>query len=113
MKHMFPAYPAGVGGVALLLLRASAAAGLLSVYSPGVAASMLLTTLAIAVVLGVATRVAASFGAVIALFVLGDGAIDLPHVTSFLDAAALALIGPGALSIDAIRFGRKTIHFPG
>ncbi|MBC9034443.1 hypothetical protein IAG41_18805 [Sphingomonas sp. JC676] len=33
-----------------------------------------------------------------------------PHV---LDAAALALIGPGAFSIDARLFGRRTMHLPG
>jgi hypothetical protein len=29
-----------------------------------------------------------------------------------LDAAALALIGPGAYSLDAQRFGRQTFRLP-
>ena len=32
--------------------------------------------------------------------------------SSSLDAAALAMLGPGAYSLDARRFGRRVIHFP-
>ena len=45
---------------------------------------------------------------------LGPGTSNLIHITTVIDAAALALIGPGAYSLDARLFGRRvTVIAPG
>jgi putative oxidoreductase len=115
MKHDFSAYPAGVAGLALLLLRCSAAAFLLSAFPSLLTAppwpALVLCTIAVAIMLGTLTRIAASLCAAVAVIMLVmPGMRAIAGVPSLLDAAALAMIGPGAFSIDARRFGRRTIH---
>lgn len=116
MKHLFSAFPDGLAGVALLLLRGSLA--LFLVMTPVGALSLplwlffLLGLAAIALSIGVATRILAGLCAVAgAVVVLHMGsAMAMPFVTQAIDAAALALIGPGAFSVDARLFGRRTFH---
>ncbi len=118
MKQLFSAYPAGLAGAALLLFRfslglflATSASEILSLnHWP----ALLLDGLAIMLGFGIATRSVAGFvavGAAIALLLgaCATPALLLPHA---IDAVALALIGPGAFSIDARLFGRATIHLP-
>ncbi len=65
--------------------------------------------------IGFATRFSAS-AYVLCLIVslLLTGAAPTLHVVSHvLDAVALALIGPGTFSIDALIFGRRTLRLPG
>ena len=64
--------------------------------------------------LGIFTPILAALGCV---FELVSG-VFMNHqsiVAAFscsLDAAALAMLGPGAYSLDARRFGHRVIHFP-
>lgn len=118
MKQLFSAYPAGLAGAALLLFRcslalflATSASGLLSLsHWP----ALLLDAFAIALLLGIATRTVAGLAAAGAATALLLGACGAPALlaTHAIDAAALALIGPGAFSLDSRLFGRSTIRLP-
>ena len=111
----FLEYPAGAGGAALLLLRASTALLLVvvlgdlhHVISPGSIALYLVIAL---LVIGYATRLAAGICCVVSLALLLWWA-DVPVlliVTHAMDAVALTLLGPGALSLDSCLHGRRTL----
>ncbi|HEX8772577.1 MAG TPA: hypothetical protein VF735_03160 [Pyrinomonadaceae bacterium] len=45
--------------------------------------------------------------AAIANLLLGPGPANLIYITPVIDAAALAILGPGAYSVDARLFGRR------
>jgi uncharacterized membrane protein YphA (DoxX/SURF4 family) len=52
--------------------------------------------------------------AAIANLLLGPGTGNLIYITPVIDAVALALLGPGAYSVDARLFGRRvTVISPG
>jgi hypothetical protein len=118
MESFVPSYPAGTAGLGLLLLRLSAALLLGSIMAdlnrlaPWIAVP--LDLIIVAITLGSGTRIAASLCAVLApiLLLQEAGAPRLLIATHALDVAALALLGPGAFSIDARLFGRRTIGLP-
>jgi putative oxidoreductase len=112
-------YPDGVTGVALLLLRFSCAAVAYPTFAriwsvPALAwlGATASAVLILALVTGFGTRASALLlvaGLVTALF------IAQRELTPFLFASAgsvlaLALLGPGAWSVDAHRFGRRVIR---
>jgi len=114
-------FPPGLPGLALLLLRISVAiALLLDNYAhrdalPGwVHAIVILISLVISVgyltpiVAAAALAVHVSISVALGLSVDG-GALAL--IVS-LDAVALALLGPGAYSLDSRRFGRRLVVLP-
>ncbi len=113
----FSLFPGGFRGAALLLLRISAA----SLMALGVArlhdlaawsaAGMLLV--AAALVAGICTRLAAVICALLvtAAFIRIGGALSWLMGLQALNAAALAILGAGAYSIDARLFGRRVIDF--
>lgn len=116
MKHNFLVFPAGSTGVALLLIRASVSISLLfppyGSIPPRSATAVACAVLAVAVGIGVFTRVVALVAALVGLAVAAAaaGPPSLAFMTFALQSTALALIGPGAVSVDARRFGRKTLH---
>jgi hypothetical protein len=70
--------------------------------------------LALALSVGYQTPVAAVIGILFHGLVwahLGIGSVAEVVVVS-LDAAALALLGPGAYSVDSYRFGRRVLVLP-
>jgi hypothetical protein len=112
-------FPSGWPGLGLLLLRISVAAPvLLDAYNtrkelPGwvfIALAMLSATLSV----GFLTPMVAVL--VLAVRLVGptsagagsEGAICM----TILSALALAMLGPGAYSIDACRFGRRVVVLP-
>jgi hypothetical protein len=118
MKKTFFIFPAGSTGVALLLLRASVSLSTLNLLYSGasphwmsVAACVLL---AFAVCAGVCTRTTAALSAVAALLtiVMSGTVPTIACITHVLPAIVLAMTGPGAISIDARLFGRRTLHLP-
>lgn len=117
MKHIFFAFPNGLAGVALLLLRASIVLSLVTSPIPLSQpwSTPFLHILAITIGTGVYTRTAAVLCAIgFALLIWPMHWLPpLPSLIHALDAAALALIGPGAFSIDALVFGRRTMHLRG
>jgi hypothetical protein len=118
MKQLFSVYPAGVAGAGLLLFRLSLA--LFIVAGPPASLShpwwtvLGLSLVALFILVGFCTRVVALLCAVAGLAVLltGETAAPISFIVQALAAAALAMIGPGAFSVDARLFGRSTITFP-
>lgn len=119
MQKLFSMFPAGFPGLALLLVRVSIAlALLLTDYSHryvlpgwihGIAA-----VIAVALLAGYLTPIAATAALVWhGLLWFGPGVDDAVVTIIFgLDATALALLGPGAYSIDSYRFGRRRVVLP-
>jgi hypothetical protein len=118
MRPIFFAYPGGLAGVALLALRLSLILWVATTPLTGslegwatLAPYVIIVTLSI----GFAARFAAAICATIlaaTIWPLGVGP-PWPFLNHGLIAFALALIGPGAFSIDALLFGRRTMHLPG
>jgi len=113
-------FPRGGPGFALLLLRISVAAiFLISVAkrfgvssAPLIFAGTLLISFCLAIgfltpYLSVVTGVAA-----IAFLLFNPHSGHLPHICSIVDASALALLGPGAYSVDARLFGLRVSIVP-
>jgi uncharacterized membrane protein YphA (DoxX/SURF4 family) len=70
--------------------------------------------LAIALIVGIITPIAAFMAMAIQLGgPWGLGVLSTGFVTiSILNALALMLLGPGAYSLDALRFGRRVVDLP-
>jgi hypothetical protein len=118
MKHIFFAFPAGAAGIALVLFRLSAsiliasAAGHMPAYH--LWQSCLFYLIATGLVAGFPTRLISAASIVGAIVLAWN--IDVYQISSLsgfiLNMLALMLIGPGAYSIDATLFGRRTVHLP-
>jgi len=112
-------FPPGLPGVALLLLRGSVgAAVLLEVYThePGLPGWVTgaVAALSLGLFAGYLTPVAAIAALVfhaLVWLILGLDNIPVALITGF-DAVALALLGPGAYSVDSFRFGRRVVLLP-
>jgi hypothetical protein len=110
-------FPGGAAGAALLILRLCAAGALLlSAFTRNQFASptWILVSLGLIVVLigaGALTPIACAVAAVIEGFYLvtGPGSDTLQTGLALLVTVSLALLGPGAVSIDAKLFGRRLI----
>jgi putative oxidoreductase len=109
-------FPSGLPGIALLILRTSVAITvLLHGYSQrqDLAAWLLacLLLLAITLIAGFLTPILALISAAVQF--IGPWAATKSTsgllVVSILNALALALLGPGAYSFDAVRFGRRVV----
>ena len=108
-------FPQGGPGVALLLLRMSVAA----IFLLNAASYLNVSSFRLIFACAVLASVSLSIGfltpylsviagaAAIANLLLGPGSGNLINITSLIDAAALALLGPGAYSVDARLFGRR------
>jgi hypothetical protein len=109
-------FPTGAAGMALLILRLSAAAALL-VYGaehPFIAWSFILLVLpASALCLGFVTPYASGICCLIELsaVIWSGGQSAFPVIISIANTAALAMLGPGAYSLDALIFGRRVVRF--
>ncbi|HET9448066.1 MAG TPA: hypothetical protein VFO35_17505 [Steroidobacteraceae bacterium] len=114
-------FPPGLPGLALLLLRASVAVALLlDAYGqrealPGWAhATVILISLVVSA--GYLTPIVAGAALAFHTFMwLAAGADFDAAATALvfaLDAMALALLGPGAYSLDSRRFGRRLVVLP-
>ena len=113
-------FPEGGPGVALLLLRVSAAAAFfLTVANGKIVATAHWTLpcvvgLAAALCLGILTPVLSVLVAALELLELfiSDGSGWLAQLLPIVNVVALALLGPGAYSIDAWLFGRRVLISP-
>lgn len=119
VQRLFSMFPPGLPGIGLLLLRASVAAALLLehyAYRGTVSnwALVAATLVCLAISVGYMTPLAAIAGLVLhALLLFRFGAMDTWMIVILvLDAVALALLGPGAYSVDGARFGRRVVVLP-
>jgi len=117
VQRLFSMFPTGLPGLALLLLRASVATALVvSSYSQNIPTWLQATAILVALGLsaGYLTPIVAVGALIVQVFIwsgLGDEAATWAAVVS-LDAIALALVGPGAYSVDAYLFGRRVVLPP-
>jgi hypothetical protein len=119
MQRLFSMFPRGAPGVALLLLRASVTTALLAdACQNRQSISAWIQALALLAALAVSAGYLTPIGALTAVAVharlwlaLGTGDMAVAAVIVF-DAVALALVGPGAYSIDAYRYGRRVVVLP-
>ena len=126
MQRLFSTFADGWPGIGLLLLRLLTAAALLYFSITGVLASPPPATVVLQIVvmgagtlllIGLWTPVAGTLAAVAKVsiacsrFLAHSGDPWTPLAMAVL-GAILAMVGPGAWSIDARLFGRKHIDFP-
>jgi uncharacterized membrane protein YphA (DoxX/SURF4 family) len=122
MQRLFSTFPDGWPGTGLVLLRAVAAislfkqgaAGLLTAVPPTLAAIQLVALGAAALLLiGLWTPVSGALMALADLCLAFSHPADpWVHVLVGTLGFALAMLGPGAWSVDARLFGRKRIQIP-
>lgn len=116
MQGFFSMFPSGRAGIALLVLRTSVAAALLLGAVTGARALLVnIASACIAALLcaGFATPICAGLCSVVAAVVAfrATGTSALCATLFALTSLALALLGPGAYSLDARLFGRRRIVF--
>ena len=121
MQRLFSTFPEGWPGAGLLFLRAAAAIpavqyaveGLLTAPPVALVVQILATGAAALLLVGFWTPVAGVLMAMAEIFLAFSHFHD-PWIHILLGAfgAALAMLGPGAWSVDARLFGRKRIQIP-
>ena len=124
MQKLFSAFPGGWPGLGLLLLRALVGVTLIAQSLTYIGSTKLsaLSWVVTALILIIASCLLVGFMTPIAAMIIGLGAIALALSSLFqtnqtlLDVIvltiAIALLGPGAFSIDARMFGRREILIP-
>ena len=121
MQRLFSTFPEGWPGTGLLFLRAVAVipsvqhaiAGIVTAPLPALTAHLVAACAAALLLVGFGTPVAGVLMAVAELSLAFSHSHD-PWIHILLGAlgAALAMLGPGAWSVDARLFGRKRIQIP-
>jgi uncharacterized membrane protein YphA (DoxX/SURF4 family) len=120
VQKLFSMFPAGAPGIALLLLRSSVAAMLFidpagRVFWPApIWLAVVSFVAAIAVTVGFLTPILALICGALKIYAL----VGSPHwigaliVLALLLSCAVAMLGPGAYSLDAKMFGRRVVLLP-
>jgi hypothetical protein len=118
MQRLFPMFPQGGPGVALLLLRISVVALLVTVgvryngsfYRLILAAILLIS---ISLLIGFLTPFLCAVAVVLVIgkMVINPQTGNVLCVIAIANAVALALLGPGAYSLDSKPFGRRGTTF--
>ena len=119
MRRLFSTFAPGAPGIGLLLLRAACASTLISyavsapwhtLAVPELLLGMVSIGLALLLLAGLWTPIAATLAAVDALLIALSHAAYARYWLIAVVCVALALLGPGAWSIDARLFGWKRIE---
>jgi len=121
LQRLFSTFPEGWPGTGLAFLRGVTAiaavqhdvAGLWPASQPLVAAQMVAAGTAALLLAGLWTPVAGGLMAAVELyFAFSHSADPRMHMLVGALGVALAMLGPGAWSVDARLFGRKRIQIP-
>ena len=119
VQRLFSMFPTGSPGIALLLLRASVAIALvIETYGHRQDLPRWLEATAIVISVAISAGYLTPIAAVAGVFLHTGlwwslGAVGAADTVVFcLDAGALALLGPGAYSVDSYRFGRRRVVVP-
>ena len=114
VQRLFSTFPRGAPGVGLLVLRVALGIAIwhAATVSPWILA--IAGMCATALFLGLLTPWVAVLYVVLALVTWGSASETLPLAQgcTVVDAAVLAMLGPGGYSIDARLFGRQQIIVP-
>ena len=118
MQKLFSMFPNGAPGLALLLLRLFVGAVLIcdavtAAAELNVVQLCVYLACAFALAVGVLTPIAAVLAALIETIGLNAHVVQIALYSfgPILIAISLALLGPGAYSLDARLFGRRLIEF--
>jgi hypothetical protein len=117
VQRLFSMFPTGAAGVALVLLRISVAAMLATNVIPSENPTVHtwefigLCLLVVALCLGIFTPVVSVLSCCVEITALSDlRELGITHlIASILITMSLAMLGPGAYSIDARMFGRRLV----
>ena len=118
MQRLFSTFPEGWPGAGLLFLRAvvgiaSLQHGIAGLLNALVIPQLIAAGAAAMLLLGLWTPLAGVLLALAECFLAFSQPTDpLIHVLLGALGAALAMLGPGAWSVDGRRFGRKRIQIP-
>jgi hypothetical protein len=118
--RLFSMFPAGTPGIALLILRLSVAGGLLyqapfyALAGNPVLIYIVLSAMSLLLCVGFLTPIVSILACVLELLLLliEQNSASPFTVLSGLNTVVVALIGPGAYSVDAKLFGRREMTFP-
>ncbi len=111
MRSITSKFPDGRVGAGLLLLRLSAAISIVAtpVLTQSATRSWIVTLLAVGLLIGLWTRMAAALCVGLLIFFSLRSATSTGAAAQVLQMAAIIVSGAGAYSADAIMFGRRTI----
>lgn len=119
MQRLFSTFPTGRPGAGLLLLRLAVGTSLvlekipalwLTPQSLGLGARVAVACVGVCLLCGLWTPVVASIAAAIELLItFSPAGVSVTHSLLLILSVSLALLGPGAYSVDAHIFGRKRI----
>jgi putative oxidoreductase len=119
LQRLFSTFPTGGPGAGLLLLRLAVGTSLILEKIPapwlipqslGFGARVAVVCVGVCLLCGLWTPVVASIAAAIELLItFSPAGVSVTHILLLILSVSLALLGPGAYSVDAHIFGRKRI----
>jgi putative oxidoreductase len=122
VQRLFSAFPDGLPGVSILFLRFGIGISLVYDGTTGlfatpqfipIARELLVLGAGLLLLVGLWTPVSGMLAAILELWIAFSGVDHLRGVLLLAAlGAALAMLGPGAWSVDARLFGRKRIEIP-